>query len=82
MSKKYTEEQMHRIIMLFDNMEQSIEIEKRLKQMTDAEISVLLYINIWPSLEIYSPTSELVLEAVKRLNGGEMPFEEETDESN
>lgn len=77
---KFTDDQMVRIALLIDDMEQSIEIKERLERLTDAEISALLFQEIWPNMKIYSPASELIEVAIKRLNGGEMPFEEEADE--
>jgi hypothetical protein len=56
---------------------QPMETQDRLSQLSDGEISALLFYHVMSDLDAWTPRYDLVNEAVRRLNGGEMPFDEE-----
>jgi hypothetical protein len=58
-------------------LEQSAQTTERLKTLSNEEIGKLLFYHIWPYIEIFTPQSDLVDEAISRL-GFVIPDEDET----
>lgn len=75
---EFTEEEIHLLkVALGRNLEQSAQTTERLKALSNEEIGKLLFYHVWPYIDLFTPQSDLIDEAISRL-GFSIPDEEET----